>query len=59
MNQPSNTADWGTLLLRLALGSMWICHALLKILVFTLPGAAQFFDSVGLPGVLVYPVVAR
>lgn len=58
MNQPSNSADWGALLLRLALGSMWISHALLKILVFTLPGAAQFFGSVGLPGVLVYPVVA-
>ncbi len=29
-----------------------------KVLVFTLPGAAKFFDSVGLPGVLVYPVVA-
>lgn len=44
--------------LRVALGAMWISHALLKILVFTLPGTAQFFTSVGLPGVLVYPVVA-
>lgn len=58
MNASSTSADWGALLLRLALGAMWISHALLKILVFTLPGAAQFFDSVGLPGVLVYPVVA-
>ncbi len=58
MNATSNTADWGALLLRLALGTMWISHALLKVLVFTLPGAAQFFDSVGLPGLLVYPVVA-
>lgn len=57
MHQSSSSADWGALLLRLALGTMWISHALLKILVFTLPGAAQFFDSVGLPGVLVYPVV--
>jgi putative oxidoreductase len=37
---------------------MWISHALLKVLVFTLPGSARFFDSVGLPGVFVYPVVA-
>lgn len=37
---------------------MWISHAFLKILVFTLPGAAGFFESVGLPGFLVYPVVA-
>lgn len=46
------------LLLRFALASMWISHALLKIVVFTLPGTAQFFASVGLPGVLAYPVVA-
>lgn len=48
----------GATLLRLALGTMWITHALLKVLVFTLPGAAKFFESVGLPGVLAYPVVA-
>jgi putative oxidoreductase len=51
-------ADYAAALLRLSLGAMWISHALLKVLVFTLPGAAKFFDSVGLPGVLVYPVVA-
>jgi putative oxidoreductase len=49
--------DGGALVLRMALGTMWITHALLKLLVFTLPGAATFFDSVGIPGVLVYPVV--
>lgn len=54
--QPS--APLGATLLRVALGTMWISHALLKVLVFTLPGAAAFFDSVGIPGVLVYPVVA-
>lgn len=48
----------GAAVLRLALGAMWISHALLKVLVFTLPGAVKFFDSVGIPGVLVYPVVA-
>jgi len=47
---------WGLLLLRLALGSMWIAHALLKPLVFTFAGTAQFFDSVGIPGALVLPV---
>jgi putative oxidoreductase len=50
-------APYGALLLRIALATMWISHALLKLFVFTLPGAAKFFDSVGLPGVLVYPVV--
>jgi len=35
---------------------MFITHGLLKALVFTLPGAAQFFESVGFPGWLAYPV---
>jgi putative oxidoreductase len=48
----------GATLLRLALGTMWISHALLKVLVFTLPGTAQFFASNGLPGALAYPVAA-
>jgi putative oxidoreductase len=51
-------AALGATLLRVALGSMWIAHALLKLLVFTLPGTAQFFVSVGYPGVLAYPVFA-
>ena len=45
-------------LLRLSLGVMYIAHALLKLLVFTLPGTVQFFHSVGLPGGLAYPVFA-
>lgn len=53
----SRSVAWGAFLLRMALGAMWISHAMLKIVVFTLPGAAKFFDSVGLPGFLVYPVV--
>jgi putative oxidoreductase len=52
------TADWGTTLLRVSLGIMWIAHALLKLFVFTLPGTAQFFTSIGLPGFLAYPVFA-
>lgn len=51
----SSTA-WGLLLLRLALGTMWIAHALLKPLVFTFAGTAQFFESAGIPGALVLPV---
>jgi putative oxidoreductase len=49
---------YGITLLRVSLGTMWVAHALLKLLVFTLPGAAAFFTSVGLPGFLVYPVFA-
>jgi len=49
---------WGALLLRVGLAAMWISHALLKLLVFTLPGTAQYFESIGFAGVLVYPVFA-
>ncbi len=41
--------ETGALLLRLALGPIFIAHALLKYFVFTLPGTAQFFASLGLP----------
>ena len=53
----SSTA-WGLALLRLALGTMWIAHALLKPLVFSFAGTAKYFDSVGIPGALVGPVFA-
>lgn len=46
------------LLLRLALGLMYLAHAGLKLFVFTLPGTAQFFASQGLPGALAYAVFA-
>ena len=52
------TASYGALLLRVSMGVMFIAHALLKYFVFTLPGTAQFFASVGFPGVLAYPVFA-
>lgn len=52
------TVSYAMLLLRVALASMWISHALLKVFVFTMPGTVQFFESVGLPGVLAYLVVA-
>jgi putative oxidoreductase len=54
----STTAELGVTLLRVSLGAMWIAHALLKLVVFTLPGTAQYFESIGLPGVLAYPVFA-
>ena len=46
------------LVLRLSLGTMFIAHALLKYFVFTLPGTAQFFGSLGLPGALGYATFA-
>lgn len=54
----SRTAPFAALLLRLALGTMFIAHALLKLLVFTMPGTIQFFQSLGLPAALAYFTVA-
>lgn len=51
-------ADWAAFVLRQSLGLMWLAHALLKLLVFGLPGTARFFASEGLPGALAYPVFA-
>jgi len=50
----NRTAPYAALLLRVALGTMFIAHAGLKYYVFTLPGTAQFFQSLGLPPVLAY-----
>jgi putative oxidoreductase len=50
----SRTAPYAAFVLRLALGLMFVSHALLKYFVFTLPGTVQFFESIGLPGPLAY-----
>ncbi|WP_374512848.1 DoxX family protein [Niveibacterium sp.] len=52
------TTQIGSFVLRISLGLMFIAHAMLKLLVFTLPGTAAFFASLGLPGFLAYPVFA-
>lgn len=49
-------SDLGPTVLRLALGSMWISHALMKYLTFTIPGFAGWLDSQGLPGFMAWPV---
>jgi len=50
-------APLATTLLRVALGAMFLAHSLLlKLFVFTLPGTAKFFVSIGLPGALAYVV---
>ena len=48
--------DIAALLLRSTLGLTLLAHGLLKIFVFTLPGAAGFFESVGFPGWAAYIV---
>ena len=53
------TAPYGALLLRVSLGLMFIAHSLyLKVVVFTVPGTVQFFESLGLPGFSAYLVIA-
>jgi putative oxidoreductase len=49
--------EWGTLILRIGLGVIYVAHSLyLKLLVFGLEGTAQFFQSIGLPSPLAYGV---
>lgn len=54
----THNSDYAALILRVSLGIMLIAHALLKVMVFTLPGTVQFFDSLGFPGWLAYVVTA-
>lgn len=51
-----NNTDYAALILRIGLGTMFVAHGLLKILVFTLPGAAGFFEQAGFPGWTAYAV---
>jgi len=55
----TRTAPYAALVLRLSLGVMFIAHSIyLKPFVFTLPGTAQFFASLGLPAAAAYAVFA-
>lgn len=54
---PSRKVDYGIALLRVSLGVMFLAHSvLLKHFTYTLPGTAQYFESIGLPGALAYVV---
>jgi putative oxidoreductase len=49
------TAPYAATVLRVTLGVMYIAHSLvLKHFMYTLPGTAQFFASIGLPAALAY-----
>ncbi|CAD0362675.1 DoxX family protein [Xanthomonas sp. WHRI 8391] len=52
------TADYGTALLRISLGALFLVHGLTKLLVFTPAGTAAYFQSLGLPGALGYLTIA-
>jgi putative oxidoreductase len=53
----NQTAPYGLLLLRLALGTMWVAHGLMKLMLFTVPGFAGFLASQGLPSFLAAPII--
>lgn len=53
----TRTAGYGALVLRVALGLMFLAHGLVKVLVFTIPGTVAFFHSIGYPGAVAYPVM--
>ncbi|MCP5152552.1 MAG: DoxX family protein [Ectothiorhodospiraceae bacterium] len=50
--------DIASALLRVSLGVMFVSHALLKLMVFTLAGTAAYFESLGLPGLLAHATFA-
>lgn len=54
----NNNTDYAALILRIGLGTMFLAHGLLKVLVFTLPGTVAFFEQVGFPGWAAYLVTA-
>ncbi|MAA65700.1 MAG: hypothetical protein CL581_13100 [Alteromonadaceae bacterium] len=54
-----NLQRFGITTLRISLGAILIVHSLwLKLVIFTLPGTAAFFESLGLPGMLAYATFA-
>ena len=51
--------ETGAFILRVSLGVVLLSHSVyLKMMVFTLPGTAQYFSSIGLPAFLAYVVFA-
>ncbi len=52
----NDQTEYAATLLRVTVGAMFLAHGLLKLLVFTLPGTAGFFESVGFPGAFAYVV---
>jgi putative oxidoreductase len=58
MNQ-DHRVSYGIALLRVSLGLMFVAHSVvLKYFIYTLPGTAEYFASIGLPGALAYVVFA-
>ena len=54
----SDLIPYGALLLRLALGALFLAHGLVKLLVYKPAGTAAYFRSLGLPGFFAYLTMA-
>jgi len=55
----ADTAPYAIAGLRISLGVLLLAHSVyLKLTVFTLAGTAQYFESLGLPGLFAYAVFA-
>jgi putative oxidoreductase len=53
----NSNARFAPVILRIALGVVFMAHAYAKITVFTIPGTVSFFQQFGFPGWTVYPVI--
>ncbi|MBD8122923.1 DoxX family protein [Pseudomonas lutea] len=53
----NRTAPYAALILRLALGIMFLAHGLTKLFVFTPAGTADYLASAGFPGWFAYPIL--
>lgn len=50
---------FGAALLRVSLGAMFLAHSIvLKVMTYGFAGTSAFFESIGLPGVVAYAVIA-
>lgn len=54
----SRLAPYGPLVLRVAVGLIFLAHAYAKATMFTFAGTEKFFEANGFPGWTVYPVFA-
>lgn len=50
----ARNADIAAFVLRLATGSYFLVHGLIKLFIFTPAGTAGYFQSIGLPGAMGY-----
>lgn len=53
-----HSAPYAVLLLRVALGVMFLAHCWLKLIVFKPAGTVAWFESIGQPGGLAYATIA-